>query len=49
MNYIPLFGWFAQVFIGLAFVHWGLATIQHMRNSATPPLDVEAADLLSTQ
>jgi hypothetical protein len=31
MNYIPLFGWFAQVFIGLAFIHWGLGTLTAMR------------------
>jgi hypothetical protein len=40
-NYIPFFGWFAQIFIGLAFVHWGLATIQHMRSATAKPADAE--------
>jgi CysZ protein len=31
VNYIPLLGWFAQVFIGLAFIHWGLGTLVSMR------------------
>jgi CysZ protein len=31
VNYVPLFGWFAQVYIGLAFIHWGLARLHGMR------------------
>lgn len=48
-NYIPFFGWFAQIFIGLAFVHWGLATIQQMRSAAAKPADVGPPPLSSAQ
>jgi CysZ protein len=49
-NYIPFFGWFAQVFIGLAYVHWGLATIQKLRNAATTrEASAEPSPLPSTQ
>jgi CysZ protein len=34
LNYVPLFGWFAQVYIGLAFIHWGLARVHAMRAAA---------------
>jgi hypothetical protein len=36
VNYVPLLGWFAQVFIGLAFVHWGLGTLVAMRPATHP-------------
>jgi CysZ protein len=42
VNYVPLLGWFAQVFIGLAFIHWGLGTLVAMRAAKHPAPDIEA-------
>ena len=33
VNYVPLIGWFAQVYVGLAFVHWGLALLAARRRA----------------
>ena len=48
-NYIPFFGWFAQIFIGLAFVHWGLATIQQMRGADAKTADAAPPALAPAQ
>jgi CysZ protein len=37
VHYVPLLGWFAPVLTGLAFIHWGLARIAHMRHLETGP------------
>jgi len=37
VHYIPLAGWFAPVLIGLAFIHWSLARVAHLRNLGTAP------------
>jgi uncharacterized protein involved in cysteine biosynthesis len=34
LHYVPLLGWFAPVYMGLAFVHWGLARLAVQRKAA---------------
>jgi uncharacterized membrane protein len=34
LHYVPLLGWFAPVYMGLAFVHWGLALLAAQRKPA---------------
>lgn len=31
LHYVPVLGWFAPVFIGLAYIHWGLGNLTSMR------------------
>jgi hypothetical protein len=34
LHYVPLLGWFAPVYMGLAFAHWGLALLAAQRKAA---------------
>ena len=34
VHFVPLLGWFAPVYVGLAYIHWGLARIAAMRAAA---------------
>ena len=31
VHYIPVIGWFAPIYVGLAFIHWGLARLAALR------------------
>jgi len=33
LHYVPLLGWFAPVYMGLAFAHWGLALLAAQRKA----------------